>query len=149
MLIAGLALLAFSLVFVAAGIWFYRKVQQVKTWPSVSGTILEAGVVRKVSKDEEGNESVGYALAVTYQYAVAGQSYTGTRIALAETTHGSHKAAENQLAKYPLGGTVQVKYDPAAPGSALLEESGALLGWIFAGIGIVIAVIGIVLLALS
>ena len=35
MQIAGLVLLAIGLIFACLGYWFYRKVQNMKTWPSV------------------------------------------------------------------------------------------------------------------
>ncbi len=149
MLIAGLVLFALGVVFAAVGFWFRRKLQRVKTWPSADGNVIESKVVRKVSTDDEGNQSEGYDLAVAYQYAVGERTYTGERIALAETTYGSRQAAEERLARYRPGGAVRVKYDPANPASALLEESGAVLVWVFAGIGAAMLVAGMVLLGMS
>jgi hypothetical protein len=147
MQIAALVLLAIGLIFGCLGYWLYRKVQNMKTWPSVDGTILHSGVENRVSTDQDGTESVSFTPVVEYQYTVGANKHTGTRIGLSERGYGTRRAAEQRLGIYQPGAGVRVKYNPAEPGSAVLEESGAGLAWVFSGTGAAMIVAGILMLA--
>jgi uncharacterized protein DUF3592 len=60
---------------------------------------------------------------VAFTYAVAGTTYQGARISLADLTDTSHKKVTGIAAKYPVGADVQVSYDAADPKESVLEAS--------------------------
>jgi hypothetical protein len=137
---------AVGLVFLGIGIWLVRKLQASRRWPWVDGVVTGSRVVRRVSQgtgDDE-SESISYVPTIEYRYELNGQHYSGSRIAFAERGYGSHGGAERSLAKYPLGGAVKVMYDPAKPGSAVLECRNPL-AWVMLTVGIVILAVAVVL----
>jgi Protein of unknown function (DUF3592) len=59
---------------------------------------------------------------IEYVYNVAGTTYTGSRIGFRTTRGFLDRAAKAVLAKYPVGKSVLVNYDPAAPENSVLES---------------------------
>jgi hypothetical protein len=87
---------------------------------------------------------------VEYEFAVAGTTYRGARISIGDDSGGAN--TEATLARYPVGATVTVYYDPADPTDCVLERdiprgvgSGCAL---FAAVGTAV-VVGIYWLATS
>ncbi len=83
-----------------------------------------------------------YKARVEYLYEVDGREHRGDTICIGGTLHTSLKRhAEQRCARYPLGGRVEVFYDPMQPETSCLEKTGAggellfYLGWAFAGSG--------------
>lgn len=145
MLVSGIVA-AIGLVFLSLGIWLVRKLRASQRWPWVNGTVTDSRVLRKVSQgtgDDE-SESISYVPTVEYRYELSGRSYTGSRIAFAQTGYGSRGRAERNLAKYPVGGAVRVMYDPAKPDSAVLECRNPL-AWVMLIVGIVLVAVAVVL----
>lgn len=148
MQIAGLVLLALGLIFACLGYWLYRKVKGMKTWPFVEGAILNSRVESRVSTDQDGTESTSFTPVVEYRYTVDAHTYGGTRIGLTERGYGTRRGAEQRLGIYRPGATVRVKYNPADPSSAVLEESGAGLAWVFLIIGVAMGIAGLAMLVI-
>jgi hypothetical protein len=108
------------------GYFLYRRSQQsssyrqsAQTWPSTSGTVLMSSVQTK----RTGRSRSTYPVVV-YQYSVNGQNYQSQRIKAGEQFMSIRVAGEAQAtaARYPVGSTVTVYYNPANPGESALER---------------------------
>ena len=86
-------------------------------WPSVMGVVTAARMeVRWIRRG--GNV---YEPCVSYSYEISGKSYSGERVRFGNTAYSFRSRAEASLAKYPIGGPVQVHYDPSRPDESVLE----------------------------
>lgn len=106
------------------------EMRKAAKWPRVMGRIVssEAGIEERWLAGEKLPQCERVA-QIAYTYEVGEESYRGTRFTLAE------KVAESEvpdvLARYPVGKSVPVFYDPTDPANAVLERdapSGLLLG---------------------
>ena len=61
-----------------------------------------------------------YSAAVTYEYRVVGEKYTGNKIAFGAMS-SSASYAHGVLDRYPVGKQVVVHYSPEHPAEAVLE----------------------------
>jgi hypothetical protein len=108
------------------GFFLYRRYQQgnayrqsSQTWPSTSGTVLMSTVQSK----RTGRSRSIYPVVV-YQYTVNGQNYQNQRIKAGEQFMSIRITGEAQAtaARYPVGATVTVYYNPANPAESALER---------------------------
>lgn len=76
---------------------------------------------------------------VTYEYSVAGQAYRNNRVSIGED-RGNFEVAET-IARYPVGKTVTVYYNPSKRGEAVLERDMPQGMWGCIGWMVVIAVV--------
>lgn len=127
--LGGISLMA--LVRLARLLGQRRKSQ---SWPIVQGRITESSVVEEEVPGNDYSRSL-FVPKITYAYTVDGATFTGHRIEwFDDVGSDSRRAAQKNLANYPVGQVVNVFYDPADPASAALEP------WRMKGIAIVIAV---------
>ena len=111
-------------------------------WPVAEGVVVAAEVVKRTSKSDDEFDS--YIPKVRYAYTVNGVGYEGDviRIGLADLGYVSEKQARDHVARYPVGATIAVRYDPQNLQRAVLEigQLGAarylLAGTLFAGVGV-------------
>jgi hypothetical protein len=79
-----------------------------------------------------------------YRYEVDGRTYTSGRV-----THLATAVSWSQaIRKYPVGAMVQVSYDPADPGMAVLERdmnNPYVTGWMFYPTQLLILALGVTL----
>ena len=112
------------------------EVYQARHWLATTGTITKSKVrTHKRAADDEGHEYRSEPL-VAYEYQVAGKSYRGTRVSFAESSGGADLMPT--LARYPVGKSVQVYYNPAKPEQSVLERELPPLA--LAGVAILVAV---------
>lgn len=88
-------------------------------WPSTHGTILMTTI--QVQRTGNARREVP---VVMYAYRVGQEAFQGSRIrAEDETSLGAVAGhARTVLARYPVGASVQVYYDPANPTQSALER---------------------------
>lgn len=138
MLLAPVGLIVF------AAIYKYLEVRAASDWPSVPGkVVISTSEVRKVkvidSEREAGHRFEDRNFAnITYEYAVAGQSYRCNRVSIGED-RGNFEVAET-LVRYPAGNAVTVFYNPNKRGEAVLERDMPKGMWGCLGWMVVIAV---------
>lgn len=110
-----------------------------QSWPTAPGTVLESKVdtsLRMLSK----NRNYKHVPTVRYAYEVAGKRHEGDRIQFGLTEAASKSVAEQTIKPYPVGGKVNVFYDPKDPAKSVLETSdkagkGRVIGgWIMSGV---------------
>lgn len=104
-----------------------RQVRAAARWPSVPGEIVSSApssgqvTTHHATYDEsEDKVEVRNYARITYQYTVAGQPYTCSRLSVGEDL--GNDDVEGKLQRYPVGRAVQVFYDPADPAKAVLER---------------------------
>lgn len=143
MLFAPIALL------VLAASYKSLQVRAARTWPSASGIVVESGELRRKvkvpSRRRPRFEERSFA-NVVYQYEIAGQPHTNSRVTIGED-RGNFEVAET-IARYPVGKRVTVYYNPARPTQAVLErELGGMwsrIAWIVVGFTVIVfgAIVG-------
>jgi hypothetical protein len=124
-----------------------RKAKQSAAWPTTEGKILDSKVVEheETRTDDDGDESTStvYRPDIRYGYCVDGGNYTAdTWKGRLRVSSGSPKYAERVVARYPVGRTVTVHYDPTDPGMGVLEpgnRDGATVPLI---VGIIFGLVG-------
>lgn len=97
---------------------FLRDINLAKasaTWPTVSGTVKTSRVSTSTRKGK-----TKYSFDIGYDYAVNGQSYSGSRVRFGGAGN-SKSSAEELTRKYPAGATVAVHYYPDNPSECTLE----------------------------
>lgn len=113
-----------------------------RRWPSVDGEIIDARLVHS-----GGGQSRDYVdSTVRYQYHVAGQSYSSSRVRFGRLAPTSwipardHPASAAALAqRYPRGKEVRVRYNPRHPESSILYLTPDFRVWVILAAGIYLA----------
>ncbi len=114
-----------ALLFMGPGflIWLAPKLLEEyrsNSWPAVDGEIV--GHVAKPTGKKDGNRST-YIGRAQYRYVVDGQTHTSD---MTNFVNGPPRPdvgeALADVSRYPVGESVTVYYDPAAPGTAVLEN---------------------------
>ncbi|HWG05149.1 MAG TPA: DUF3592 domain-containing protein, partial [Beijerinckiaceae bacterium] len=130
--------------------WRYRRTAAASVlWPTASGTVTSSEISKREGSDD-GQRFNYFMPVVTYSYKVAGTEHRGNtiKIGLEKNSYPSEKVAAGYIERYPIGSTIQVRYDPTKPDFSLLEI-GQIGGTrqIFAGVLLAIVGIGAVVFA--
>jgi hypothetical protein len=89
-----------------------------RRWPAAPGTIIGAEI--RVTPDS--GKEPSYETVVRYAYTVQGRQYEGTQDDLTWVS-SSQELAQAIVARYQVGASVSVYYDPQAPQRALIDRS--------------------------
>jgi hypothetical protein len=101
-----------------------RQLARCRTWPRVTGRIIDASV-RSVSIDGVGTQ---YIPVVRYRYVIGGTHYEGANVTMSgHTQYSMRRSAVRRLSRYAAGRVVQVHVDPGDPTSAVLECRAPLM----------------------
>lgn len=111
-----IVLLLFGLVLGGFGLNRYHMGKESQSWPAIRGKITYSHAQSRRVKN-----SYEYQPSVKYTYFVDKRSHTGKRITASDVYQKTLSGAKDILKKYPVGGEVSVYYDPADPGTSLLE----------------------------
>lgn len=97
-------------------------------WPTAPGSIVSARLddSRYRRHDQVGDthfvrSEVRYTIALTYDYEVGGQHFTGSRLGF-DTGTRSLDSARRELARFDKGTPVTVHYNPADPAESMVLE---------------------------
>jgi hypothetical protein len=142
-------LMLFALPFAAVGIgalgwagWTLLEWQRIARWQPVSAEVVSAAL-----EEHDGDDSTTYEATATYRYDYAGQTYTGTRVAIdfgADNFGDFQRRVYRQLRTAHERGTPVTAYvDPSSPGNAVLNRElrpgllafKGLFGLIFGAVG--------------
>jgi len=88
-----------------------------RRWPAAPGIIIGA----EVRVTPESGEEPFYDAVVRYAYTVQGQEYEGAQDDLTYVSN-AQDAAQAIMARYQVGASVPVYYDPQAPQRALIDR---------------------------
>ena len=119
---AGICLLMVA-NFIYALIKARRQGAAGRLWSRTSGKIATCNVSR-LPVPGKGDETTT-TVDLRYQYRLDDEDFEGSRIRFGGHAGLSALAADEIAAKYPPGATVDVYYDPKAPGHAVLEPGNA------------------------
>ncbi len=101
------------------------KVSGMRRWHSAGGTVTRSGV-KRTWRWWAGTDGVevwgGFKPDVAYEYQVDGRIYSGSRIGYARWVTNMPSVAKKTADRYPLGGPVEVWYDPEKPGRCALDR---------------------------
>ncbi len=110
------------------------RVARSRSWLIANGATTRSEVVRERTRN-----NIIYKAVIEYAYSVNGRDCHSSKLSIGgdlNTSAGSR--AERRCARYPIGGELQVFYDPKDPSSCCLErraDTAPLLTWIGAGAG--------------
>lgn len=134
------ALFGLGVFLIVWGIRSRKKAEESSRWPTVVGSISEAFIQENRNRDSDGYTTTTYIPKINYQYQIGGQIFTGNRFTFGfEKSYGSKKKAQEALTAYPVGGQINVFYNPQKPEEAVLEQKAqGSVGGIIAGIILVV-----------
>ena len=89
-------------------------------WPQAAGRIVKSDVVASHQQRIDEAAEVVNLPAIEYEFSANGRNYIGRRISVGDDSGGAN--IEATLARYPVGSTVAVYYDPADPENCVLER---------------------------
>jgi hypothetical protein len=113
--VAVLFALALPGVIAAAAVVKLAEVKRAAAWKKASGRV---SVSELATETRHGKEV--QVPRIEYEYTIGFHKFVGRRVSLAELIAGS--AAKEALARYPVGASVPVYYDPADPSTSVIER---------------------------
>lgn len=131
---------AITLVVMQASLSGYRRAAK---WPMASGRITISEMRANRTESKIANAKFDNIPYVAYEFLVVGKTVTADRISFGNEAYGENAAAT--LARYPVGSTQFVYYNPADPTEAVLDRTmpkgmGKGCLWI---VVILVAVVGV------
>ena len=115
-------------------VWALPASWRSKKWPSVAGVVVNARL--ETLSNRQLRE---YRPEISYTYTLNSTEFTSSRVTFGDFLYSSFArgASQRRVAKYPVGSTVCVFYDPGDPREAVLEPGITWSLFVVAGIGIV------------
>lgn len=129
-------------IFTAAGAAIYQKRKEMEalTWPTAPAVITQSRVDSRYDREEAGLHNGTIVIGgsrddgrthkvlvtkfrpdITYRYEVKGRSYAGAQTNIRKVSR-ERDTVERVLARYPVGATVTVHYNPDDPAEAMLLD---------------------------
>ena len=100
-------------------------------WPVAEGRVVATRVAISTSSDSDGDSSTSFDPIVTFDYVVDGRRYRSERLHLNQHALYDWEAdAQAELRAYPIGGAIDVSYNPDNPQDAAVIIEGPTL-WLF------------------
>ncbi len=133
-------------VLIFGTVYKYFEISKASRWKSTPGRVLSSRTkARKVrtidslSRAEAGADlKVRNFADLVYEYRVGGKTYRGKRISVGEDL--GDLFVEQRLAKYPVGASIKVYYNPRNPQQAVLERDAPEGVWRTMAIFIAVAI---------
>jgi hypothetical protein len=123
--IVGGAVLLVALFMAAIALRRSLKARRARDWPAVPGQVVVSTIELRYGSagGDGGGRTRAWYPVVAYVYAVGGRHYQGRNIVVGgHVGTGWQGPAQRVAARYPVGATVPVYYDPANPADAVLEK---------------------------
>lgn len=117
-LICGAAVFAAIVIF--AAVYKYVEVRRASRWRSTKGTVIRSQVQSLKHKSLEDATDMANFPLIEYEYMIGEKKYRSKRISIGE--QAADWQIEETLNRYPVGTIVEVFYNPANPGQAVLER---------------------------
>lgn len=114
----GLIALPIVLVVVLMIIVKVIEARRAARWPQTTAKILKSGMEARHHQHAGEATTVTNVPAVEYEFTANGRKWRGNRISIGEDAGGAH--SEATLARFHVGATVPVYYDPADPSHCVL-----------------------------
>ena len=111
-----LSAIILNTIFLIVIFYTRRKVAQVESWSSTTGTVT----LSTIDVHKSGTRNSTPYPVVRYSYQVMGREYEANKIMPGAEIGGS--GAQKVIDHYPVGAQVMVYYDPQNPYEAVLEK---------------------------
>lgn len=98
--------------------WFFVDSSN---WSTTTGKITSSSISDLIGSPAF--NAVGWHFMIKYEYKVNDKSYISDRVNYSSTGSSNIEFAKSYVAKYPLGKSVLVYYDPAHPEKSVLEPN--------------------------
>jgi hypothetical protein len=120
--IATIFFMSCGALLIRKGNRYLRIAAAIAQWPTVTGKVTSADVVKRIDKTEDGPSTV-FVPQIHYVYHADGVSRDGSviRVGLEDRGYPHERQARAFIAKYAVGSEVPVRYDPQNPSTAVLE----------------------------
>lgn len=92
-------------------------------WPKATARILKSGVETRTRHFRNEPETTFDLPDVEYEFSVGGRTYRGARVRL--DGENMEEDAHSVAARYPVGASVPVFYDPKDPSNCMLEHGSS------------------------
>jgi hypothetical protein len=96
--------------------------RQAQSWTAATGTVVRSQMETHRHRFQNEPETVEDVPAVEYEFTAGDRKVRGSRIGIGDDSGGANSDAT--LARYPLGASVTVYYDPHNPAHCTLERGG-------------------------
>ena len=123
-------LAAIAIAIAAIGLFFKmrRETKSSAQWPTVTGKITVSEVAEEIKTDDDvkyrTRQDIRYRIKIQFSYRVGSRDYYSSKRKWGwDEIYPDRDAPAAIVAKFPVGSTVPVYYDPADPQSAVLEPS--------------------------
>ena len=117
----ALIMLLLGALLISLGLFTLQRHRAAAGWPQAPG-IIEAS---EVVGERHFENNLMYRTKIRYRYSAPGGPYVGDKLANTGKLYRSEKAAQRVAARYPVGGTVMARYNPADPSEAVLERGAS------------------------
>jgi hypothetical protein len=117
-----------GLLAIGLGFWLRHMNARTTGWPMVKGRVMTS----RLENDQDGNPTP----YVKYRYKVQGQEHESEQVSYQVKSARSGTGATDLIARYPVGKSVDVFYDPDQPGRAVLERGASNLWIALVGVGL-------------
>ena len=133
-------LIGFLLAIMGGGtlLWWWNTTSRIRasaSWPTASGWVYSSSLGRDSTRIRGGSYDILHVADVKYRYSVGGKAYESNTFTFGVPhSYTNQSDAVAELAKYPIGRAVEVRYDPADPATSSLmpgvvPEQFTLLAW--------------------
>lgn len=139
----------FGAAWVAICSYFILLSKRGANWPGAIGTILSSEVEMTIEKSDPLSKGDVYGgrrfnLIIKYEYSAGGNKYQSSRLSYSgEGVYFTPEDAKREQAKFPVGQQVEVYYNPAEPGTAVLKVGNMTRLCLALVFGIIILGVGI------
>jgi hypothetical protein len=122
----ALIMLFVGALLISLGLFTLQRHRAAAGWPQAPGVIE----VSEVVGERRFKNSLMYRPKIRYRYSAPGGPYVGEKMANTGKLYRSETAAQKVAARYPAGGTVMARYNPADPSEAVLERGASGGTWL-------------------
>ena len=122
----ALVMLLLGVAVISLGLFTLQRHKAAASWPQVPGVIE----VSEVTAKPHFKNNLMYQPVIRYRYNAPGGPYTGEKIANTGKLYTKEKEARKITARYSVGGTVMVRYNPVDPSEAVLERGAPCGIWL-------------------
>ena len=94
-----------------------------RSWPSVEGQVLSAGIESDTMKTHVGTSFRVHSAQISYAYEIGGRRYENDRISFASLRRGTdYSRARSETMAYHAGTAVEVFYNPSDHSDSVLTK---------------------------
>lgn len=111
---------------ISLGLFILQRHRAAVRWPQTPGVIE----VSQVAAERHFENNLMYRPVIRYRYSAPGGPYVGEKLANTGKLYTKENKARKFTARYPVGGTVMARYNPADPSEAVHERGASGGAWL-------------------